>query len=265
MPIRLQNPVDHHLTGLTRLLVVSLLFAFSLNASALEFQCETPGDVRYLRVDIPGEENLCEVSVKYTNTGERRVMWYAANDSLFCSAKAYELRDKYQNLWDFDCRRWPDRDGIDRLSPTHRGILDKQLKSLIAQGKAAAEPFQVTAVKATASTPLDGQPGMLAIQYFRSNGDLTQVISDTGDTWQVFATIDDMATHITGDAPVSTALISSVTDTGALELSTAISNNSTNSCFGKQVLMVEPGNQLRARTPHQVVCTNPDIAVGDAN
>lgn len=235
------------------------LLAFALclvnPAWALEFRCEAPGDVRYLRVDIPGQERLCEVGVRYEATGERRVMWYADNDTMFCSAKAYELRGRYQNEWGFECSLWPDTDGIDNLSPTHRSILDSRLKTVIEQGRNATPAYSVTAIRATASTPLDGLPSSLALQYILSTGDITEIILDEGLEWTLFATIDDLASHVTSDAPVATALIDSITDAGSLEVSTTISTGSNQQCQGTQVLMIEAGNQLRARTPHRYLCS----------
>jgi len=224
-------------------------------AQALEFRCEAPGDVRYLRVAIPGEERLCEVGVRYAATNERRVMWYADNDTMFCSAKAYELRDRYVSEWNFDCSVWPDSDGIDNLSPTHRSILDDRLKTLIDRGQAATPAFTVTAVRAKASSLLDKLPSTLALQFFLSNGDVTEVILDEGGEWEVFATINNLATHITGDVPVDSALINAITDGGALTVSTTVNTNAEQQCSGTQVLMVERDNQLQQRTPHRYVCT----------
>ena len=232
-------------------------------ASALEFQCEVPGDVRYLRVDIPGDEHLCEVSVKYEYTGERRVMWHADNDSLFCSARAYELRDKYEDTWNFNCTNWPDRDGIDKLSASQRAILDQQLKALIDQGKNSTQPFKVNAVRAVASTPLDAQEGTLALQFFLSTGDLTQIIFDETSSWEVFATFDDLATHVNSDSPLSTALIESISDSGALSINTTVINGSNLNCHGNQVMMVEPGNRLTPRSAHQYLCEPSPTAAKD--
>lgn len=245
--------------NLSQCCLLFMALCLSNTAWALEFRCDAPGDIRYLRVDIPGQERLCEVSVRYEATSERRVMWYADNDTMFCSAKAYELRDKYENQWGFDCNLWPDRDGIDNLSPTHRGILDIRLKSLVEQGQIASPAYTVTAVRAKASTPLDGLPSALAIQYFLSNGDVTEVIMDQGNNWTVFATLDNLATHVTGDVPVSSALINAITDSGALEVRTVITSDTRQPCLGNQVLSVEADNRVRARTPHRYLC-NPALS-----
>ncbi|MGQ7845518.1 hypothetical protein ACUNV4_13630 [Granulosicoccus sp. 3-233] len=242
-----------HAMAVVCLLVSSLVPA---SVHALEFQCELNGDIRYLRVDIPGENHLCEVSVKYEYTGERKVMWNAQNDSLFCSARAYELSEKYQNQWGFNCAKWPDHDGIDNLSPSQRAIVDVQLKQLISEGENAEEPFTVTAVKAVTSTLLDQVPGTLALQYFLSDGsDRTQVIADDKSQWTVFATIDDLAAHITGSATIDNALISSISDSGALEVLTTVATSTPGqTCHGKQILMTSNTGTLEPRSTHRFVC-----------
>lgn len=244
------------------MLWLALSACVPLTADALEFQCELNGDVRYLRVDIPGNDHLCEVNVKYEYSGEQKLMWYADNDSLFCSAKAYELSEKYENTWGFSCAKWPDHDGIDLLSPTQRTILDIQLKQLMNEGQASEEPFSVKAVKAAASTPLDHDSGTMALQYFLSDGtDRTQLIADDQGRWEVFATIDELAAQITGTATVDSALISSVTDGGALEVLTTVATSSAGQeCHGKQVLMAAGVNTLTPRTAHRFICTSSELA-----
>ena len=260
-----RNLAPKHVKWLGLLSKISLLvlaLAFGKTTWAVEFRCEAPGDIRTLRVEVPGEERLCEVSVNYDATGERRVMWHASNDTMFCSAQAYALKDKYINEWNFDCAALPDNDGIDSLSPTHRGILDNRLKALISSGQTATPSYTVTSVLATASSQLDKQPSALALQFFLSNGDVTEVILDEGGDWEVFATINNLATHITGGVPAGIALIDSITDAGALEISTTINADAQQPCFGTQVLMASSDNQLHERTPHRFICA-PASALND--
>jgi len=184
---------------------------------------------------------LCEVTVT-NQLGERRVLWYANHDSLYCSAKAYELRDKYEDQWKFDCVNWPDRDGIDQLSARHRSILDTQLQSLNARGASAKKPYGVAAVKAAASTPVNEKAGTLALQFFlaplksaaatsqdiqtvdpstetgndtkniyqttkkrllASDRDLTLVFSDSGKSWKLLTSIPHLASHIQTDSDIT--------------------------------------------------------------
>lgn len=102
--------------------------------SAIEFECEQPGDRRFLRVDLPGESHLCEVSVTAGTDGERRVLWYADNDTGFCFERLEELAEKYIDEFGFECQPWPDRDGIEQLSVRQRTIVENELKTLIARG-----------------------------------------------------------------------------------------------------------------------------------
>lgn len=236
---------------------LSLLFWFSPQAIALEFQCEVTGDTRYLRVEIPGRERLCEVSVNYKNTGERRVMWYADKDTQFCSAKIYALKEKYEQKWKFKCEQWPDLDGIDILSPSNRRILDTQLKLLIETGKNSNPSFSVNNVKAVASNLFDKQPGNLALQFFLSSGDVTQVIIGDGKSWKMFSSIDNMASHISSDLPVSTALISSISDSGTLEVETTMASDNAENCYGQQAFGTSTNGGLEPKSQHRYICDKP--------
>jgi hypothetical protein len=251
--------------GLQALLISMLATA---PVQALEFECRLNAERRYIRVEMPGKDHLCEVEVSY-QTGEQRVLWYADNESLYCSAKAYELRKKYEDSWDFACNRWPDRDGIDSLSDRQRYILDVQTKSLMTTGESPEAPFTVVGVKAASSAPLNDYPGTLAVQYFLQDSedesvrDLTQVIIDDGASWKVLTSVGSLLEFIdTGDSSrVETALISAVTDSGAIEVSTevkasAAGADSRSACYGRQVLYAQDNGDLIARTPHRYVCAN---------
>lgn len=95
---------------------------------ATEYECRSSQETRHIRVDYPGFDHLCEVSV--TKEDESRdVKWYADSDSSFCSDKIVELVKKHEDLWGFSCEEWPDYDGIDDLSPRQRKFLDDLVKS----------------------------------------------------------------------------------------------------------------------------------------
>lgn len=228
----------------------------SMGAHALEFRCEHDGDIRFIRVDIPGSEHLCEVNVKYEYSGEQKTMWYADNDSQFCSARAHELSEKYEDNWNFQCAQWPDHDGVHHLSPAQRTILDSRLKSLLQAGESTDDSTLIHGVKAAASTSLDSQPATLALQFFLADGsDRTELISTERDSWQVYSTIDGLASYITGPASVDSALISSVSDSGALEILTTVASSTPGErCHGKQVLMADGDDSLLPRTEHRVIC-----------
>ena len=180
-----------------QLLALLGLLVLSSSASAIEFACKQSSDQRYLRVNMPGDEHLCEVGVTYPG-GSHRVMWYADNDTLYCSAKIYELRDKYINELGFDCSGPDDRDGVDNLSARHRYILDTQLKSLILRGRSDNPAFEVTGLKAVASNRLEDEPGALALQFFLAT------IDDDGSS----ASIADAAGKLIADADSVDAAVS---------------------------------------------------------
>ena len=226
-------------------------------AYALEFQCEVPGDVRYLRVDIPGDDHLCEVSVKYEYTGERRVMWYADNDTSFCSNKIAELQTKYEEAFNFSCSEWPDRDGIEQLSLTQRSIMDRQLKALMTDTGSLIDTPEVIAVKAASSARPGQSSSAMALQFFLSDGsDQTQIIFSNNNDWDVFSTIGTLAEQINDSAQIKSALISSISDSGALEVLTTVDNGSEFNCQGRQALISNSENQLTELTPHRYICYN---------
>ncbi|MFK8083006.1 MAG: hypothetical protein AB8B97_22225 [Granulosicoccus sp.] len=231
-------------------------------ASALEFQCNNSGDIRYLRVDIPGQEYLCEVSVTYLDSGVRDVKWYARNDTLFCSTRAYELRDKYTDLWNYSCNTWPDRDGIDKLSTSQRLILDQRLKALIEEGEQSNPPYRLTAVKAVASTLVDEESGKIAFQFFTDSTNFTEIIDDNGSEWSVATKIDDLATHVVSEMPVTSAIIHSISVEGTLEVHTRLVDQLELECFGTQHLTPTGRNgMMKERTPHRYVCNTSDTSV----
>jgi len=240
--------------------------ALAHDVAALEFECSQPGDTRHLRVDLPGEDHLCEVSVT-GEAGERRVMWYADHESLYCSAKAYELRDKYVETWQFDCEEWPDRDGIDRLSARHRAILDIQLKSLRARAEAGEPEVEVTGVRAVASTLLERRDGFLALQFFRADGsDFVRVVIDEAGGWRTVLELDDLAAQVSplDEIVVTDAFIEHIGESGALEVVTllapggaAVGSDRADLapvCEGRQTLRTDAASGLEPSSPHRHVC-----------
>lgn len=256
-----------------RLICLLACLALTSGTSALEFECSVPGDTRYIRVELPGEKHLCEVTVEGDNY-PLKTLWYANNDTLFCSAKAYELRDKYREQWNFDCATWPDRDGIDSLSEGQRHILDAQLKALIAEGKVADTPYDVIAVKAVSSA-LGVTPGVLGLQFFRAGTegealhDITQLLVESDGQWELLATqtgLVDVVSASDPDARIYTVLIAAITDAGALEVATQVASptgSSTERCYGSQIVQFDDTGSLVAVTPHRYVCDNPGLQASE--
>lgn len=257
-----------------------ILFMASLFAQplfALEYECNSNGDKRFIRMELPGIEHLCEVTVTYANE-ERKVMWYADNDSTFCTEKTQDLREKYKTVWNFDCELWPDHDGVDQLNTRQRAILDAELKLLIEQGQNNLAPFVVEGLKAAASPASDSKLGLLVVQFFLHEPDtgvtrdVTHIIQDDGNAWNTLTRIDTLANYIDSNEGyiVNSALISNVTDNGAMEIITVldttkgseIDSNKANfsGCYGNQTLAHNSNGQLVARTPHRYFC--PDANAG---
>lgn len=237
------------------------------SAHAQEFECSVPGDKRFIRLELPGQEHLCEVSVTRQDQS-RDVMWYANNESMFCSAKIYELRGKYESEWGFSCSEWLDTGGIDKLSERHRSILDQELKILIDAGSNAEPSYRISGVKAVASNPLNLAEGTLALQYFIVDDgaseprDITHIIYDDGSEWESVAQLESLSNYIdsaTENEAITSALVSDITDAGVLSVNTTVSDSQINDsealCQGRQILLVQDG-QAAASSPHQVLCSN---------
>ena len=236
------------------------------SATAQEFECSIPGDKRFIRLELPGQNHLCEVTVTH-GEDDRRVMWYANNETLFCSAKIHELHQKYEEQWNFNCSQWLDTGGIDKLSERHRAILDTELKNRIQAGKNANPKFTITGVKAVASNPLNLEPGNLALQYFMVEEgssvtkDITHVIYDDGSDWRSVATLNTLSSYIVAeeasDENIISALVHEISDTGVLQVNTTLQDPSAQgaNCQGNQTLLVSE-QDIEPHSPHRVICTN---------
>ncbi len=241
-------------------MLLSAASVFNL-AYALEYECTTDDEQRYIRLEMPGEEHLCEVSVTLKD-GKRDVKWYANSESAFCTEKTAELKGKYEALWGFTCAKWPDTDGIEALSKRHRVILDAELKKQIALGKKSKPGFVVKAVKASASTVSSNKLSLLALQFFKSTGaapveDMTHIIHDNGVSWFTHSRVNTLAAFIPADTEykVNSALISTIENDGTIELSTMLSDNKTQqNCYGAQTFLSNVDGSLIARSPHRFVC-----------
>jgi len=258
-------PTIKHITLLSfaSLLLASASSAFNL-AQALEYECTNENDQRFISLDMPGEEHLCEVSVTIKE-GERDVKWYANSESAFCTEKTEELKGKYENLWGFNCTQWPDTDGIDALSKRHRVILDAELKKQIALGQKSKPSFVVKAVKASASKDNSDKLSLLALQFFSSTGDtlvedVTHIIHDNGVSWFTHSRVKKLASYIPyipGDTEykVNSALISAIDNDGTIEVSTMVSDsNNQQNCYGAQTFLSNVDGSLIPRAPHRFVC-----------
>lgn len=253
-------------SGLCRATAFVLACLFANPLFALEFECELGADKRYIRMELPGIEHLCEVTV--TNAqNERRVMWYANQDSLFCSDKTNELSSKYQREWGFQCSQWPDHDGIDALTKRQRAIVDAELKVVISDGKQTPTQYVVEGIKAVSN-----ENKLLVLQFFlhepitRVTRDITHVISDLGNSYNVVSQLGSLTDYVDANEGyvVNSALISSVNDSGAMEIITVLDSkdaplSSTKSgCYGNQTLTQQDDGVVVPRSPHRFVCPDED-------
>lgn len=246
-----------------------------------------------MRVDYPGINHLCEVSV--TKEGEsREVKWYADVESTFCSEKIDELIGKYVNQWNFSCDEWPDHDGIDDLSPRQRKFLD----DIVRQNRNTRhdqEEYTLLGTRAlTNSIALPGatEPNsLLAVQLFlglvrndsqnrASDSDTTQTgggqlsvanrlifVTDDGENQELLATLDDLNAVINLEEQgytLDSVIIDSLHPNGELNVTTLVAApdddpDAIPSCFGHQKFQTS-ATGLKSLGDHQMVCDDASSA-----
>jgi len=236
-------------------LVVAGVSLVGTGVAQATLECELPNDRRQLRVELPGDDHLCEVSVTY-QSGERRVLWYADNDSLFCTEKLDELERKYTRDWGFTCGPWPSSDGIDALPPKHRRALDLALLERLG-GSSAPEDVRV------ASTSLGDEGTLIAVQWLAERADGLTVYRDVttesqAADWQPLADFDDLTASLPSEdaeIAIERALLTGIDETGTLAVTTVVDAvEQDRICRGRQRLALDPQGTLVARTPHRHVC-----------
>ncbi len=267
---------------------LALTMAFMTGAPAIaeDFECQSNADWRYIRLEIPGREHLCEVTVTKKDNN-REVKWYANQNTIFCSEKLIELKNKHTNEWGYNCVSQPDQTGIDSLTRRQRAVLDAELKQLIELGKTASEPFVIGGLNAVANPPADEKSSMMVFQYFVADiltgnqKDITQVIEDNGLSWRTVFRIDNLANFVDVQEGyrVNGALVSAISDVGTLDIITDIdtSNSSkqqvlingdvTNQdaqCFGSLKLEPQTDGGLKPSTPHKLTCQATSTTANDA-
>lgn len=200
-------------------------------ALATEYECRSGSDTRYIRIDYPGINHLCEVSVTKADN-QREVKWHADVESTFCSEKIIELTGKYQNQWGYTCEEWPDHDGIDELSSRHRKYLD-QLVQNNRSTQYKETPYTLLGTRAllaslaasgvtNASAGINSSSNLLAVQLFlgkikpQSNNSTSQnaaksesreiemptvanrliIVEDDGESYETVSTLEDLSAVI---------------------------------------------------------------------
>ena len=232
----------------------------SAPASSADFTCAIPGDERHLRLDIPGEEHLCEVSVTPKN-GQRKVLWYANSNTVFCSEKTTELVTKYQQQWGFQCSSWPVEDDFTLLDLAQRRRLDLSLRDRRSRSDNDLTGLRVIMGPAH----LDGS-ALIAVQWLADDGrdDALNLFIDSGSrndvaNWETAASVQPLVSAIdTSGAIVRRALIDRIDASGAVVLSTVIESaeqpEDAPSCRGEQRFTINPDGTLNALTPHRYSC-----------
>jgi len=174
-----------------------IIFLLSAQLLAGEYECHSGQQTRLIRIDYPGYEHLCEVSV--TRLGQQReVKWYADSDSTFCSNKIIELVGKHQNEWGFSCERQPDHDGINELNlrrallepsttTKNNSVADLLAIQLFMARLASVEP-QASTANGSGSTLSNGQNGPQDNTATLANRVI--LYADDGENYNTLATLD---------------------------------------------------------------------------
>ncbi len=250
----------------------ALLALASAGADAQELDCSIAGDRRHVRLELPGRDHLCEVSVTYGGSGERRVVWYAENDTVFCSERLEDLIGKYESEWGFECDRWPDASGVSGLDRITRTRLDDELRATLdglARGDADA---RITGVRVVARDPgASAAPApdarAYAVQFFVREGDGAsrtelRLLEDSAAR----LVSDDLAANLsTGAERIDSAWVESWQADGGLVVATAVRPPRSASapdepCRGNQTLRPAADGTLVPGTPHRYACgTDPDV------
>lgn len=239
------------------LLVLFLCLYFP--AHATEYECRAGQQIRQIRMDYPGYEHLCEVSVTKRDQ-LREVRWYANSVSTFCSEKIDELVAKHQSEWGFSCERLPDHDGLDNLTTRQRQFLD----SLVRQNRfVEAQEHELVLlgtralVEQSEPTIASAEGSLLAVQLFmartgtqtttlpeQDNGQQSEadaaatvsyssnslanrlvLVEDNGETYDTVATLEDLNQLIRIDEngySLDSAMIDNLDPNGNFEVSTLV-------------------------------------------
>lgn len=268
-------------------LILSAAAVATVHAS--EFQCKSGQDHRFIRIDYPGRDHLCEVSVtKRDNT--RDVKWWADFDSTFCSDKIVELVGKYQNLWGYSCEEWPSVDGIEKLSLRHRKLLDDVVKQTLQQATNDSPPYAILGTRALAGEMLAESTAqtlnLLAIQFFMTRvGAQTErdldgegsgdnpatdllspvnrmlIIEDDGESHRTLTSLPELKDHIQVDKEgysLDSVVIDTMYSSGEFDVSTLVSApgdhpEAAPSCYGQQRFKATDDG-VQSVDKHRFVC-----------
>jgi len=282
-------------SALLKIAAVTTAFVAAAPALATEYECRSNQETRLIRVDYPGFDHLCEVSVTKEDQS-REVKWYADSDSSFCSVKIIDLVEKHQDLWGFSCEEWPDYDGIDELSVRQRKFLDDLVKSSRTTNSDNAQYTLLgtrALVSPIANDDAEKSADLLAVQLFmgrvpsgNTNPDQTTgddaaspelaaafvapamanrilLIEDNGQSYNTLATQDNLNELIEVDRAgysLDSAMIDQIYPNGEVEVTTLVSapgddSSALPSCYGS-LRFTSADEGLLAISEHEFVCSN---------
>jgi len=281
---------------LLKIAAVTTAFLVAPPTLATEYECRSNQETRLIRVDYPGFDHLCEVSVTKEDQS-REVKWYADSNSSFCSVKIVDLVEKYQDLWGFSCEEWPDYDGIEELSVRQRKFLDDLVRSSRTTNNDNAQ-YTLLGTRALVG-PLtnddaENSADLLAVQLFmgrvpsgsNSNPDQTSgdgaespalaaalvapamanrilLIEDNGQSYNTLATQDNLNELIEIDRAgysLDSAMIDQIHPNGEVEVTTLVSAPGDDSSALPSCYgsqrFTSADEGLLAISEHEFVCSN---------
>lgn len=258
---------------------LALCAAFGASgASALGFDCAMSGDRRHLQLELPGEQHLCEVSVTRRADAERQVVWYADNDTVYCSERLDELAATYRAERGFDCVRWPDPSGVDALDGTARAALDAELRALRDALRSRGDGARLTGVRVLArdgdadgkARPAGASADLRQFFVRDPDGSVRTLLRFTDDTGRTVST-DDLAASLShGAERIDGVWVDSLDEAettlhvvtsgrppptpGAPDAPDTPDAGASVTCRGAQTLSIAADGTLVPATPHRYGC-----------
>lgn len=239
-------------------------------ANAEEYVCTQGNDQRIIRLEFPGQNNLCEVTATYKNN-QRKVVWLANSTSEFCSNKSRELIGKYRNQWGWSCDARESKVQIDTLSSRERVFIDDLVSLVVEQGEKAEQAFQVTGVYAY-SNHLEKLPRTTMVVQLEIDTedrafktDRTYVFEFDDSGYEVIALQIGLGRIIdTDEARIVGAKVAEVRPDGTFSVATTVvasTGDSVQNCSGVAVVKTGDDGKLTVFGEHQWNCPESEVAV----
>jgi len=255
-------------TNSMRILSILICFLLSPQVFGGEYSCTLGADTRVVRLDYPGVDHLCEVSVS-ANDGVREIKWYADNNSAFCSRKFTELVGKYKDLWGYNCTSLTTPLDLAALPDRYRKVIDGIVLDVTQEGKDASIPFTISATRVHATELEESRLSALVVQLFMQATDATitapvdrtYFIEDDGEqfyTRSVWSGLRNQITLQDNNYRIDSAIIKNINAKGEITVDTTLYSSldaaDTAPCTGSQKLVASKDGALAPAGEHKFQC-----------